>query len=337
VEDCLALDVNSLNRDGCLSPGWMGTCTWNGAGTAIASIDIQTGIGSMGLFYQWPSSLQTPRGIEEHVDFVSVPCRFGGRRAYFFCPAVTNGVPCRRRVTRLYCVDGRFRCRVCLRLAYTSQRERALLRMIGRRNRLQKQLGVESMFAKPAKRKGMWHRTHEQLCRRLDANDRAVDDALFTLIDRYGGIENCPTSVLALVVKAHTGIYRRPGASGIAGNIVPALERYRFSKASRRICIMRVYHRTSNEVAKRILAEGFRDGGGSYLTEQTWRGVWVSDRAIDVNEGASGNTLLAMDVPIAIFEEYEWAEEGRSYRESFIPATTLNELGSGIGVVEDDE
>jgi hypothetical protein len=75
----------------------------------------------------------------------------------------------------------------------------------------------------------------------------------------------------------------------------------------------------------------------SRVTEQTWRGVWVSDRPIDVNEGASGDTLLAMDVPIAIFEEYEWVGEDKPYRESLIPATTLNELGAGIGVVEEDE
>lgn len=37
---------------------------------------------------------------------------------------------------------------------------------------------------------------------------------------------------------------------------------------------MRVYHRTPN--AYTILAEGFRDGEGSYLTSQTVRGVWVN-------------------------------------------------------------
>jgi hypothetical protein len=65
--------------------------------------------------------------------------------------------------------------------------------------------------------------------------------------------------------------------------------------------------------------------------------LWVSDRPLDANEGAWGDTLLALEVPISVFEEYEWPEEGRGYRESLIPATTLNELGSGIGVVEEDE
>jgi len=37
--------------------------------------------------------------------------------------------------------------------------------------------------------------------------------------------------------------------------------------------------------------------------------------------------LLALDVPDSLFEEYEWAEEGKPYRESAIPAEKLNQFG----------
>jgi hypothetical protein len=45
-----------------------------------------------------------------------------------------------------------------------------------------------------------------------------------------------------------------------------------------------LYHYTSAENAEQILREGFRDGEGYYLTEQLWRGVWLSDTPLDGNE-----------------------------------------------------
>ncbi len=52
---------------------------------------------------------------------------------------------------------------------------------------------------------------------------------------------------------------------------------------------MILYHRTSHDIAQIILADGFRDGEGDYLTEQTWRGVWLSATPLDANEGAVGD------------------------------------------------
>jgi hypothetical protein len=53
-----------------------------------------------------------------------------------------------------------------------------------------------------------------------------------------------------------------------------------------KLCIMRVYHRTTANAARHILVNGFRDGEGTYITAQTWRGVWVSDRVLDESESA---------------------------------------------------
>src|SRR5438093_4209336 len=91
--------------------------------------------------------------------------------------------------------------------------------------------------------------------------------------------------------------------------------------------LMRVYHRTRGESVRQILADGFRDGEGSYMTEQTWRGVWVSDRPLDINEGAAGDYLLVLKIPDHVFCEYEWVEEGKPYREALIPADVLNRYG----------
>ena len=49
---------------------------------------------------------------------------------------------------------------------------------------------------------------------------------------------------------------------------------------------MILYHRTYYERARRILEGGLRDGTGTYMTQQTWSGVWLSDEPLDENEGA---------------------------------------------------
>jgi hypothetical protein len=93
---------------------------------------------------------------------------------------------------------------------------------------------------------------------------------------------------------------------------------------------MTLYHRTSRECAESILKEGFRDGTGKYLTEQTHAGVWLSVEPLDAGEGGlyggDDTRLLAVDIDLSEFEltTYEWVEEGKDYREFLIPASILN-------------
>ena len=87
------------------------------------------------------------------------------------------------------------------------------------------------------------------------------------------------------------------------------------------------YHRTSSGNAKRILAEGFKDGRGSYMIEdKEFEGVWLSDRPIDCNEGAFGDTLFKITLVCSPDEMdfWEWCEEGRGFREWLVPAAQLN-------------
>ena len=87
----------------------------------------------------------------------------------------------------------------------------------------------------------------------------------------------------------------------------------------------RFYHRTSTENARAILAGGFRDGSGTYLTEQEFSGVWLSDVPLDGNEGASGDVLLAVEIAPELVEHYEWIEVGRTFREYLVPSALINQ------------
>lgn len=95
---------------------------------------------------------------------------------------------------------------------------------------------------------------------------------------------------------------------------------------------MKLYHRTYH--AEAILADGFRDGEGSYLTRGKHRGVWVADRSLDENESAEGDVVLVVEAPERAVVPFEWIEEGKTYREFLIPAGELNR--HPIGAVMDD-
>ncbi len=92
---------------------------------------------------------------------------------------------------------------------------------------------------------------------------------------------------------------------------------------------MILFHRTSSTRAQAIAAQGFRDGVGSYLTDSSRRGVWLSDKPLDANEGAEGNTLLEVDLGLSNREidRFEWVEEGKPYREFLVPAGVVNRHG----------
>ena len=87
-------------------------------------------------------------------------------------------------------------------------------------------------------------------------------------------------------------------------------------------------HRTTRDAATRILRDGFRDTTGRYLTDREWSGVWVSDRPLDSNEGANGEVLLQIEIAEDRLAEFEWIEEGKSYREWLVPAAVLNAAGT---------
>ena len=98
---------------------------------------------------------------------------------------------------------------------------------------------------------------------------------------------------------------------------------------------MKCYHRTA--AGREIIANGFRDGVGTYFTGQTQRGVFLSDVPLDCNEGAKGKDLLEIDIPEEVFVKYEWVQDEITYREACIPSEIVNQFGPPRLVDEDNE
>lgn len=95
-----------------------------------------------------------------------------------------------------------------------------------------------------------------------------------------------------------------------------------------------LYHRT--DAARAIESGGFRNGSDTYLTNNVYEGVWVSDRPLDANEGAEGRYVLTIEVPSDFdLQCYEWQEDFKAYRVFLIPAEVLNDF-TIIAVEEND-
>jgi hypothetical protein len=82
---------------------------------------------------------------------------------------------------------------------------------------------------------------------------------------------------------------------------------------------------------------GFYDSIGTHENGHERTGAWVSSTPLDAHEGADGDTLLTLKIPIALFERHEWKEEGRRYREALIPAEDLNSHGEARIVSQEAE
>lgn len=187
VEANRSLDVNKLKRRGCLQPGWQGGWEWTRDGERIAWIQMRAEQGALHLSYRYRLNDGEWQSADYAVPLVWVPCRFGGERPYFVCPGVVNGVPCRRRVLKLYGAGRYFLCRHCYGLAFASQSESEYDRALRRANKIRMRLGGEpgmgSLF--PEKPKGMHWRTYERL--RQDAYDAELlaEERFIQLTSRF--------------------------------------------------------------------------------------------------------------------------------------------------------
>ena len=176
VEACRSLDVNMLNRKGCLAPGWLGGWQWTQDGEQVASINLRAEADRLHLSYRMRNGGGDWDNVEEPIAIIRVPCRYGGTRPYFICPGVVNGVACGRRVAKLHGHGRYFLCRHCYRLAYASQSEGQWDRELRRANRIRTKLGGKPGMLEPfpERPKGMWNNTYEKLRDEvLDAEVRA--------------------------------------------------------------------------------------------------------------------------------------------------------------------
>jgi hypothetical protein len=86
VEGARSLDINRLNRKGCLQPGYYGGWEWTREGERVASIQFWRKGDRLVLSYRVRQHDGEWQDVEQPTPIVWMPCRFGGARPYFVCP-----------------------------------------------------------------------------------------------------------------------------------------------------------------------------------------------------------------------------------------------------------
>lgn len=175
------LDVRRWQRDGLLAPGRSFGWYWSRRGEITASIRVTTEPDRVVLDYRHRRAGMDWQDERYPVQLEWTPCHFGGKRAWFHCPALG----CERRVAILY-GGAIFACRPCYRLAYPSQREADFDRLARKADRIRERLDWEPGIFNGSgwKPKGMHWRTFERL---RAEHDRLVEQAL-RAADRMLGI-----------------------------------------------------------------------------------------------------------------------------------------------------
>lgn len=118
TDDMQALDVRKLQRQRLLTPGNSLTWSWSVNGDTCATINLLVGADRVTLNYRTRERGGDWRPVNYPVRLDWTACNYGGRRAWWLCPAAS----CGRRVAVLY-GGAVFACRHCHRLAYRCQRE----------------------------------------------------------------------------------------------------------------------------------------------------------------------------------------------------------------------
>jgi hypothetical protein len=94
--------------------------------------------------------------------------------------------------------------------------------------------------------------------------------------------------------------------------------------------LVKLYHVTYADRVAAIVADGFIDGEGTYMTTELWKGVWLSDWPLDENQGARGDRVVEVEFgDLAPLAEHEWIEENKGYREWHVPAELINTTARG--------
>jgi hypothetical protein len=122
VEESLVLAMREFR--GRLQPHAAGTLTWtwtSGSRSSVGYFVTWGDVPTITVHYRWRDS----EDVRIPVRLQATCTQFGGRRWWFTCPLIVAGVPCNRRVGKLYLPPGAryFGCRTCHRLTYRSCQE----------------------------------------------------------------------------------------------------------------------------------------------------------------------------------------------------------------------
>ena len=172
AEHCLRIDVRQFKQRGLLFTGASFGWHWTHGhdGEPAGSIGVRVEQSQLALQFAINGT-----NAGHTVELDRTACTLGGWRTWFRCPH------CHRRCLVLYLRGGSFRCRLCGRVAYTSQSEDVIGRSWRRQRRIEARLGPDG-----TRPRCMHHATYSRLLERLWACEEAREAELDAVLMRLG-------------------------------------------------------------------------------------------------------------------------------------------------------
>jgi hypothetical protein len=171
-EICPVIDARVWQREGRLRPGEIFPYSWTRDGEPAGGISVRIGRDEAILSFRISQEGAEWVPVEQHVPIVWTACHFGGRRPWFGCTAVVDGVHCQRKAAKLYLASSpSFACRRCHDLVFASQLETGRFRGLGRARKIRMRLGAApDLFGPfPARPRRMHRTTYHRLRQIHDA------------------------------------------------------------------------------------------------------------------------------------------------------------------------
>ena len=176
AEQLQRVEIGRWHRGGYLRAGCSFTWSWHRGDESTGSIGVRVhGADSLALQYTVGSEGQRRDGTQT-IRLTHTDCNYGNSRPWFACPV------CQRRAGVLYMRAGRFACRHCQRVSYSSQSCDLLDRMWRKQAKLEARLGEGW-----TRRKGMRLPTYERIIETLVNCEERRDDAFCVVAARLFG------------------------------------------------------------------------------------------------------------------------------------------------------
>ena len=173
AEQLQRVDIRVWRKRGYLTPGQVFSWAWTRGDERTGSIGVRVhDAHSLSLLYTVAADGER-RDASQVISLIRTPCRYGSSRPWFVCPR------CHRRAGLLFMRWGRFACRHCQRVAYSSQSEDAIARALRKEGKVQGRLGAD--WARP---KGMRQITYYRLLESLFAIEEQREAAFARLLSK---------------------------------------------------------------------------------------------------------------------------------------------------------
>lgn len=177
AEQLHRVDVRQWARQGYLRGACVFSWSWNRGGEHSGAIGVHVHSPDVLTLRYTVTQNDVAREVADRVTITRTACPYGGTRPWFNCTR------CACRVAVLYLRWGRFACRHCQRVAYSSQAEDVMDRTWRTQRKIEAILGEH--WRRP---KGMRRHTYERLMDKLEACEARRDVAFIASAQRLCGL-----------------------------------------------------------------------------------------------------------------------------------------------------